>query len=73
MTKHHWYGDSSPWTDRHDRGHDFDDRLKETASHAVIRDGENPPQLQSGRYTEDGHDQLRFDALLQRRRSALLY
>ena len=72
-TKHHCYGASSPWIDRHGRGHDFDDRLKETASHAATWDGENPPQLQSGRYSEDGHDRLRFEALLQGRRSALLY
>jgi len=71
MTKHHWYGDSSPYHFEH--RHDFGGFLEESASHAVIWDRGNLPQLQSVRDTEDGHDQLRFDALLQLRRSALLY
>jgi len=63
-TRHYWYGDSSPWTDRlFDRVADFGGRPETTASHAVIWDGENPP---SGRDPEGGHDRRRFDALLQR-------
>jgi hypothetical protein len=54
-TKHHWYGDSSPYQ-HSERRHDFDGPQTESASDAVIWDRENPPQLRSSRAPIDWDD-----------------
>jgi hypothetical protein len=52
--KHHWYGDTSPWTERRSEAHyGFDRPEQPIASKAVILDGDNPPQTRSGRTLAD--------------------
>ena len=53
--KHHWYGDTSPWTEqRSEDAYGFKGSLwRSTASKTVILDRENPPQIRSGRAAED--------------------
>ena len=51
--KHHWYDDSSPWTEQQLEDHSaFNGRHapppKQAAWKVVIFDQENSPQLQSG-------------------------
>jgi hypothetical protein len=53
--KHHWYGDTSPWSgQRSENPYGFSDPLRQsTAPKTVILDREHPPQLRSGRAAED--------------------
>jgi hypothetical protein len=53
--KHHWYGDTSPWTaQRSEDAYGFKGSLMQsTAPKTVILDRENPPQIRSGRSAQD--------------------
>jgi hypothetical protein len=53
--KHHWYGDTSPWTEqRSEDPYGFKGpQWQPAASKTVIMDRENPPQIRSGRIAED--------------------
>ena len=56
--KHHWYDNSSPWTEQQLEDHSaFDGRHapppKQAARKVVIFDRENSPQLQSGRDAQE--------------------
>lgn len=55
VVKHHWYGDTSPWTERRSEDpYGFRGALwQPTAPKTVILDRENPPQIRSGRIAED--------------------
>jgi len=53
--KHHWYGDTSPFTERRSEDpYGFKGSSWQPApSKTVILDRENPPQIRSGRIAED--------------------
>ena len=53
--KHHWYGDTSPWTEqRSEDAYGFKGSLwRSPASKSLILGRENPPQIRSGRTAED--------------------
>jgi hypothetical protein len=51
--KHHWYGDTSPWTEqRHKDAYGFRGARSRPAEEVVILDQENPPQPPSVRTIE---------------------
>src|SRR5215472_11906600 len=51
--KHHWYGDTSPWTEqRHKDDYGFRGARSRPAEEVVILDQENPPQPPSARTVE---------------------
>jgi hypothetical protein len=53
--KHHWYGDTSPWTEqRREDPYSFKrPSWQSEASKTVVLDKENPPQIRSGRTSQD--------------------
>jgi hypothetical protein len=53
--KHHWYGDTSPWTEQpREDAYGFRGPLwQSTAPKTVVLDRENPPQIRSGRIAQD--------------------
>jgi len=51
--KHHWYGDTSPWTEqRLEDSYGFKGLRSRPAAKVVILDQENPPQPRSARTAE---------------------
>ena len=51
--KHHWYGDTSPWTEqRLEDNYGFKGPQSRPAAKVVILDQENPPQPRSARSVE---------------------
>ena len=51
--KHHWYGDTSPWTEqRLEDNYGFKGLQSRPTAKVVILDQENPPQPRSARTVE---------------------